>query len=141
MRTETAIFQAKVLALLILANFAAQVPYFFHLYYRRQAVEITVRSFLIMGAVFAFFATAAILLFKRQRSGYPLMLMFLSVEFLFYLFGEVQSVLRGYGLFFQIHNPDIVLRIIYSIGYLNLFTSGYFLFLLLWRRNAFEPAQ
>ncbi len=141
MRNETAIFQAKVSALLILANFAAQVPYFFHLYYERQAAGISARSFLIMGAVFAFFATAAVLLFKRQRFGYPLMLMFLSVEFLFYLFGEVQSLLRGYGLFFQIHNPDIVLRIIYSIGYLNLFASGYFLYLLLWRRNAFEAAQ
>ncbi len=138
MRSGSVLVQAKILALLILVNFAAQVPYFFHLYYRRQSPAISARSFLIMGAVLAFFATAAILLFKGQRFGYSLMLMFLSVEFLFYLLGVVESTLRGYGPFFQVDNPDIVLRIIYSIGYLNLFVAGYFLFLLLRHREAFR---
>ena len=139
MKMAASMQQAKAMACLILTNFLAQIPYFFHLYYRTQSVAISLRSFLIMGAVFAFFATAAVLLLKRQRFGYPLMLIFLVAEFLFYFSGVIASSIRGYGPFFQVHNPDIVLRIIYSIGYLNLFVSGYLLFLLMRYRAAFQP--
>jgi hypothetical protein len=140
LRSSAVLAQAKVLSLLILANFLAQVPYFFHLYYGRQSAAISLRSFLIMAAVFGFFATAAILLFTRRRFGYPLMLIFLSAEFLFYLLGLVESTIRGYGLFFQVHNPDIMLRIIYSIGYMNLFAAGYFIILLLTHRDTFASS-
>ncbi len=123
--------QAWIMFFIILANFIAQVPYFFHLYYGRQAAYVTFRSFLIMGAVFAFFLAASLLFFQRYRAGWWLMLVFLSVEFLFYLFNVINSARHGFGLFFQILNPDIILRIIYSLGYLNLFAAGYFIYLLL----------
>ncbi len=54
------------------------------------------------------------------------MLAFLAVEFLFYLAGSLRAALHGFGPFFQVYNPDVVLRIIYSIGYLNLFAAAYF---------------
>ncbi len=129
--------QAWICLALILANFVAQVPYFFHLYARTQDLATDIRSFLIMGAVFVVFLAGAILLFKGRRSGFWLLGIFLSAEFLFYLSNTVRSVLRGYALFFQVFNPDLTLRIIYSIGYLNLFASGYFLFLLLRNPDAF----
>ena len=43
-------------------------------------------------------------------------------------------MIHGYPAFFQAQNPDVVLRVIYSIGYMNLFASGYFLLLLLRHR-------
>ncbi len=135
MEKRNILIQAKVLFSLILLNFLAQIPYFFHLYFRSQALWVTLRSFFIMGSVFAFFLIASILLYRRQRWGYPLMIIFLLIEFLFYFYGVISSLIHGYGLFFQVHNPDLVLRIIYSIGYLNLFASGYFLFLLLFYRR------
>ncbi len=138
MTPKSILVRAKVLSVLVLANFVAQVPYFFHLYYRVQSIWITARSLVIMGAVFAFFVLASLLLFRREKAGYPLMLIFLSIEFLFYLFGAVSSTARGLGPFFQVHNPDLILRIIYSIGYLNLFASGYFLYLLLRYRDVFQ---
>jgi hypothetical protein len=129
--------QVRVLFDLILVNFIAQVPYFFHLYYGSQSWLINLRSFVILGSVFAFFLVGSILLFKRRRSGYWLMVIFLSVEFLFYFWGAILSALRGLGFFPQIYNPDLWLRIIYSIGYMNLFASGYFLFLLIFRKANF----
>ncbi len=138
MEKKHVLVQAKAMFILILANFIAQVPYFIHLYYGRQSWLISARSFLIMGAVFAFFLVASFLLFKRQRGGYPLMIAFLSVEFLFYLGGAISSTLRGRGPFPLVYNPDFVLKIIYSIGYLNLFASGYFLVLLLLHRDFFQ---
>jgi hypothetical protein len=130
--------QACVLFALILLNFVAQIPYFVHLYLGRQAPAVTARSALIMGAVLAWFLLAAWLLFRGQRPGYLLMVAFLATEFAFYLFGLIQSAAHGYPPFFQAGNPDVVLRVIYSIGYMNLFASGCFLLLLLWRRSQFQ---
>ncbi len=131
MPNKSVVLQARVLFALILLNFLAQIPYYLHLYAGRQAMSVTARSSLIMGFVFAFFLLASWLLFKGQRRGYPLMVAFLSCEFLFYLFGLVTSTLHGFTPFFQVRNPDVVLRVIYSIGYMNLFAAGYFLWLLI----------
>jgi hypothetical protein len=130
--------QVIILFLLILANFIAQIPYFLHLYYKPGMNLLTeARPFLIMGFVFAVFLVASILLFKRIAAGYWLMLIFLAVEFLFYLWNAIGEVRHGYGLFFQLHNPDLLLRVVFAIGYINLFASAYFLFLLLLRRTDF----
>lgn len=138
MTPRSVLMQTKVLLAVILADFVAQIPYFFHLYYRVQTLWITARSVLIMGMVFALFILASVLLLKRLRAGYQLMLIFLTIEGRFYLSGAISSTIRGLGPFFQIRNPDLVLRVIYSIGYVNLFASGYFLFLLLRYPGAFE---
>ncbi|HEX9013264.1 MAG TPA: hypothetical protein VF813_07100, partial [Anaerolineaceae bacterium] len=57
-------FLVYALLSLILLNFLAQVPYYFHLYYRPGDVAPYLRSFAIMGAVFAWFL-AAVLLYLR----------------------------------------------------------------------------
>jgi hypothetical protein len=137
MPDKRALIQVWICFGLILANFIAQIPYFFHLYLGTQSLSADFRSFLIMGAVFALFLVGSIQLFKRQRLGYWLMILFLSTEFLFYLRNTIGSVIHGYGLFFQILNPDLILKIVYGIGYINLFASGYFLFLLIHERDAF----
>lgn len=126
--------QVIILFLLILANFIAQIPYYLHLYYPNN---VSTRGIFLLGFVFAVFLLASILLFKRKLVGYWLMLIFLGVDFLFYLWNTAGEVLHGYGLFFHLNNPDLLLRTIFAIGYINLFASGYFLALLLFKRNDF----
>ena len=133
--------QAIILFLLILANFIAQVPYFIRLYYNPNNLFAESRGILIMLVVFAFFLFASILLFKGKASGYWLMLTFLTVEFLFYLWNTVGEIIHGYGLFFHLANPDLILKIVFAIGYMNLFASGYFLGLLLLKKSAFFNTQ
>jgi hypothetical protein len=140
MRTRSTLLQARALFAVILMNFAAQIPYFFHNHYQSQPLSISARSFLIMGSVFGFFLTASFLLFTRQKAGYALMLAFLSAEFLFYLWGVIGSMIHGYGIFFQMGNPDVLLRSVFAIGYLNFAASGYFIFLLMRYRHYFQPA-
>lgn len=130
-----------VLFLLILANFIAQIPYYFHLYYNPNNLFAHTRGIFIMSGVFAVFLVAALLLFKQKVLGYGLMVTFLAVEFLFYLWNTVGEVLHGYGLFFHLTDPDLLLRAIFAVGYVNLFASGYFLCLLLLKRTQFLPAQ
>ena len=138
MQSKPVRVQTIILFLLILANFIAQVPYFLRLYYRPGMNFLAeVRPFLLMGFVFAAFLVASILLFRRSIAGYWLMLAFLTVEFLFYLWNTVGEVVHGYGLFFHLQNPDMLLKIVFAIGYINLFAAGYFLCLLVVRRGDF----
>ena len=68
-------------------------------------------------------------------------MVFLTMEFLFYVWNAIGSVVHGFGLFFQIYNPDPILKIVFIIGYVNLFAAGYFLFLLINKRNYFLQAK
>ena len=91
--------------------------------------------------VFGVFLLASILLFKGTVAGYWLMVVFIAVEFLFYLWNTLGAVIHGYGWFFQLNNPDPLLRAIFAVGYVNLFASGYFLGLLLVGRAYFFHTQ
>ena len=133
--------QVIILFLLILANFIAQIPYYLHLYYNPNNVLAQAKGGLLMLFVFGIFLFASILLFKRQVLGYWLMVMFLAVEFLFYLWNTIGEVIHGYGLFFHLNNPDLLLRAVFAIGYVNLFASGYFLGLLLLKRSRLLDPQ
>ncbi|MFL5589426.1 MAG: hypothetical protein ACJ8DI_17505 [Ktedonobacteraceae bacterium] len=68
--------QVIILFLLILANFIAQIPYYFHLYYNPNNLLAQAKGGLIMLFVFAAFLLASTLLYKRRALGYWLMLIF-----------------------------------------------------------------
>lgn len=137
MQNRSTRIQVIILFLLILANFMAQVPYYLYLYYNPNNLFAQARGGLLMLVVFAVFLTGSFLLFKRRVSGYWSMLGFLTVEFLFYLWNTIGEVVHGYGLFFHLGDPRLILKIVFAIGYLNLFAAGYFLVLLLLKRNDF----
>lgn len=141
MESKSIRIQVIVLFLLILANFIAQIPYYFHLYYNPNNLLAQARGVLIMSFVFMIFLLASLLFFKQKILGYELMVTFLAVEFLFYAWNTLSEVLHGFGLFYHLANPDLLLRAIFAIGYVNLFASGYFLCLLLLKRTRFLPAQ
>jgi hypothetical protein len=123
--------------LLIVANFIAQIPYFIHQYYDPHHPFAQIKGILLMSGVLAFFILASVLLFRRQRPGYILMVIFLSVEFLFYLWTTLAEPLHGYGWFFHLYaqDEDLVLKTVFAIGYVNLFAAGYLLGLLLFKRS------
>src|SRR5256886_2106291 len=133
--------QVIILFLLILANFLAQIPYYLHLYYNPNNLLAQVKGGFLLLIVFAVFLLASFLLFKRTVIGYWLMVMFLSVEFLFYVWNTLGEVIHGYGFFYHLANPDLILRGVFAIGYVNLFVSGYFLCLLLLKRSTFLDSQ
>ena len=127
--------QIKLLFWITITNFIAQVFYFFNLYYHNSS-DLKRLLNLPMLSVFTLFLVAYILLIKRKRSGYWLMIIFLTAEFSFYFMNNIFSLIHGFGLFFQLGNPNLLLRTVFAIGYLNLFASGYFLFMLLFKRKS-----
>ena len=127
--------QLWILFASILANFVAQAVYFFHLYYTPRQPLPNLRSFLLMGSVFALFLISYTLFIKNRRIGFYLLALFLFMEFVFYLWNFIGAGLRGPGWFFHLNDPDPILWLVFTIGYINLFTAGYFLFLLLHNRR------
>jgi hypothetical protein len=132
--------QASILFSILLANFAAQIIYFFHLYYSPQHPFPSIRSTLIMGSVFALFIAGFFLFITKHQTGYRLLVFYLLLEFLFYLWNIMTSGFRpGYGWFFHVREPDPILWIVFAIGCLNFFASGYFLVLLIfYRKNLYQ---
>ena len=129
--------QIKILLLSILANFIAQVPYVIHLYGVRALFTISF-GFSLMSSVFALFLIASVLFILRKNIGYWLLVVFLSMEYLFYLWNFVGSIIHGYAPFYHVLNPDPILRVVFIIGYINFFTSGYLLYLLLTHREEYS---
>lgn len=72
---------------------------------------------------------------KRKVLGYWLLFAFLLMEFLFYLYNETFGLVHGYGIPYHLLHDDPILKVVFLIGFLNLFASGYFLFLLLHKRE------
>jgi len=91
-----------------------------------------------MGSVFALFLVSYILLMKKRKAGFYMMVFYLCLEFFFYLWNIIGSGLRPeYGWFFHLRDRDPILWMVFAVGYLSFFASGYFLALLLYRHKNF----
>jgi hypothetical protein len=134
---RTLLTQAWLLSGIILANFVAQIFYFIHLYYTPQNPLPNLQSTLALGSVFVLFLAGVVLLLLKPYMGYIVLSIFLALEFFFYLWNIIGGMLHGYGMFFHLAEPDPTLWVVFAIGYLNFFASGYFLFLLLYKRREF----
>jgi hypothetical protein len=137
--SRTLRIQVWVLFAVLLANFAAQVPYFIHLYYSPQHPLPDLRSALLMGGVLVLFLVSFGLLWAKRAAGYYLLIFYLALEFFFYLWNIAGGVAHGYGLFFHLADRDPVLWVVNVVGYLSFFAAGYFLALLLVERRKFYP--
>jgi hypothetical protein len=120
---------------ILLADFAAQVVYYFHIYYTPRRPFPDLKSTVVMGAVFALFIVSYWLLTSRHKAGYPAMLFYLALEFLFYLWNFIGGIIHRLGWFYHLNERDPVLWVVFAIGYLSFFASGYFLALLIYKRR------
>ncbi len=124
--------QFVLLFISILLNFIAQAFYFYHLYYNGfKSLETHLPQIIIIVVTLAFFLVPSLLLYMKKKVGYYLLLSFLIVEFLFYLMNFIEAFIHYANPFFQLNNPDMFLRVIFVIGYMNLFSSGYLLLLII----------
>jgi len=130
--------QIQLLSGIILANFIAQIPYSIHQY--GLSFLTNTRGILLLGIPFIIFLAGYFLLSKKNRWGYRMLLAFLTLEFAFYVLTVVGEIAQGSGAFYHLGNPSLTLRIVFGIGYLNLFAAGYFLFLLVRNRSTLLTA-
>src|SRR5262245_36074305 len=126
--------QMWILFGMLLANWVAQIVYFRHLYYTPEHPFPTLRNTLPFLSLFVMLIVGYALLLLHRKTGYYLLTFYLALQFFFYLWNTVGGVIHGYGLFFHLSEPDPILWAVFNIGYLSFLASGYFLFLLLYKR-------
>lgn len=111
------------------------MPYTIHQYGPNRLFAAST-GWLMMVVVFVLLLVGAGLFLLRWRMSYWLLLLFVTLDFLFYLGNIAISIAAGYGAFFQLAYSDPLLRVVFGIGYLNFVAAGYCLLLLvLQRRN------
>ncbi len=115
-------------------NYVAQVPYYLHLYYfPHRALPPLVGTMMLLATLVWFLLGWTLLMRRRSRSGYWLLLTFLLTETTFYLYNEFNQVTHGFAPFFHLQNHDPLLVVVFAIGYLNMLGGVVFVAALLWR--------
>jgi hypothetical protein len=115
----------RILFWITIINYIVQIPYNLHLYH---TLASSLSGFILLAATFLLFIIPYIFLKGGMKSGYVGLIIFLSIEFLFYFSNILFSMANGYPPFFQLENHDPILFTAFLIGYVNLFASGYFLY-------------
>jgi hypothetical protein len=128
----------KLLLAVVGANFLAQIPYYLHQYYLPSHAAPALVGLVLMGVVLAWFGVGFAGLRRGSRIGYYLTLTFLMVEWLFYLQTQIVQALTGHGILLYVWHPsDMVLFIVFGLGYINFFASFWFVYFMLSRKAMF----
>lgn len=126
----------KLLLVVVLVSYAAQVPYYVHQYYAPHRFLPSLYGSVLLGLTLIWFLMAYRKLLNGSKLGYFLMLSFLTVEFLFYLQTQISQLLISHRLFLHVYKPDgVLLFIVFGIGYINFFAAAYFVVYLLANRK------
>lgn len=129
-----------LLAFIVGANFAAQVPYYWHQYYTRTHKPPSLVGLFLMSLVLLWFVSGYWRLRTRKTYGLPLTISFLVVEFLFYLQTQVVQLASGNGVLLHVAHPDgALLFTVFLIGYINLVAAPFLAWGLLAHRSDFSP--
>jgi hypothetical protein len=123
-----------IYAVVVIANYVAQVPYTWHLY----GASFSRAGVLLLGATLAWFLTALVLFRAARRAGYWLLLGYAVVQVPFYLNSEVLQALVGYGLPYHLsRTEDPIVWLAFLAGDVNFVAAvGAVVFLLRHRPGA-----
>lgn len=124
--------------LVVVANFAAQIPYYFHQYYLTEHLLPSLLGVLLLGIAFAWFLVGYNALRKGKKLGYILITSFYIVEFLFYLQTQITQAVSGKGILLHVLRPDdALLFVVFGVGYINFLAAAWFAYYLLRNKRNF----
>lgn len=116
------------------ANFLWQIPYYAHFYASRSSPPALLAVLLL--ATFAWFAAAAVLVYRRRPGGFGWMVAFLIVEIGFYLVHNASGAFAR-----DLKFSDPILFTASVLGYLSTLTAIAFLAYLLRHRGQPQHTQ
>lgn len=125
MKQQLGVFSLSILFWVTIANYIAQVPYYLHNYYFPYHILPTPSSIVLLGLTLLWFLAGYIGIVKDRKYGYPALLSFLLVETLFYF----HSLVFG-AFFFQMQNPNPIIKIVFIVGYISGVTAMYYFYML-----------
>jgi hypothetical protein len=117
-------------------NYLAQIPYYIH-FYGVHHVAPSPLGLTLLGLTFVFFLAGFALTLRNRRSGWWLLLAFLTLEFAFYVVHDLS------GAFLQdLPVSDSLFLVVSLIGYLNTVAAFVYIILLVrGRRHVFAAAS
>ncbi|HEX8996465.1 MAG TPA: hypothetical protein VF812_10575 [Ktedonobacterales bacterium] len=118
------------------ANYLAQIPYYLHLYYFPHGALPNARGSLLLGLTLVWFLAGYSELARGRALGYWLLLTFLLTEVVFYAHGIYIRVTNGFPALEDMQTHDLLLQIVFGIGYLNMVAGAFFLLYLLRHHRA-----
>lgn len=121
----------RLLLVVVLANYAAQVVYYLRLYYPAPPALGTISLALtLMWFLAGYLGTQ-----RDWRLGLPLLVTYLLTMVGFYLYNTIEMLAHGYGVLWHFQHHDLPVRVVFAIGDLNLIVGIVALAALLMRRG------
>ena len=120
----------------VIADYLAQVPYYLVNYYLPHRTPPSLSAILLLSLTLAWFLFGYFAFRAQRRYGPWVLLSFLAVEGLFYL----NTMLFG-GVGVLLSTPNLVLRIVFLVGYATGLLSLTYAVLLVVFRTRYSRAQ
>lgn len=115
----------RLLLLVILLNYLAQIPYYLHNYYYPYHEAPSLGALALLGLTLVWFILGFTRFQHGKPFGYALLLSFLIVEALFYF----HTIIFG-AFISQSHNPSLIIKAVFLIGYVSGVAAGYFAYII-----------
>jgi len=127
----------RLLFWIVLANYAAQIPYYLHQYYAPHHFLPDIIGSLLLLITLVWFLLAFRLLSRGSKTGWWLMVAYLSVVFLFYIQTQIMQLVTVHQILLHVYHPaGFLLFMVFAIGYINCLAAVYYLIYLMAKRKS-----
>jgi hypothetical protein len=108
---------SRVLLVVVLANYLAQIVYYLDLYYPQP---IAISGTALLGLTLVWFLAGYVAAQRGWWMGRLLLLTYLLAMVGFYVANMYGSLVHGYGPLWHLQHHDLPVRMVFAVGYLNL---------------------
>lgn len=129
----------RVVLVVVIANYLAQIVYYFHLYFPHGAAPALYGT-IMLGLSFVGFVIGYIGTIRGSLLGYLLLVAYLITMVGFYLYNLLNQVAHGFSPFYHLTTHDSVLWVVFAVGYLNMIVGAWALVMLAVHRRAITDA-
>jgi hypothetical protein len=119
------------LLVVVVLNYFAQIPYYFHQYYLGRHLAPSWTGTLLLLFTLLWFLAGYTRFVSGKKYGMGLLLSFLAAQVLFYGHAIISGLTNGGGAVAQLKTHSPFLFVIFFIGYINFVVAAYYLVRLL----------
>jgi hypothetical protein len=109
------------LLVVVLANYLAQIVYYLDLYYPRPPA---VSGTALLGLTLVWFLVGYVGARRGWWMGRIILLAYLLSMVGFYVANTSELLVHGYGLLWHLQHHDLPVRMVFSVGYLNMLVGA-----------------
>jgi hypothetical protein len=112
---------SRVLLVVVLANYLAQIVYYLDLYYPQP---MAISGTALLGLTLVWFLAGYVGAQRGWWLGRLLLLTYLLAMVGFYVANTYGLLVHGYSLLWHLQRHDIPVRMVFAVGYLNMFVGA-----------------